>query len=305
MTPIHRAIAGGALVLCTLAAHALEQVGQFDFRYRIGGDRLVSQVFDDGNQTFLQLRGDAVPTVVDQTAGSAMVEPSRRGQYWVLPRLAQRFTVVVGTGRADVAYTGERARGATRVTGTVTAPPAAASQQAVPRDAGSPSRTASSPDDTIEVATGYRRSPAAPAPAVSPDAAIQALAAAGVIDEERASALKADALRRELARLDQERLAREAQRQSRPAAAASNCTWKVAQDDRYLSAVLERWAGQGGYQRVFVELADDPLIEATGEFCGSLTEATEQLLAALGPRSTIQAVFHTGNKTIQLVAGNE
>lgn len=82
------------------------------------------------------------------------------------------------------------------------------------------------------------------------------------------------------------------------------CQWTVTKDDNLLSEVVKRWGKQAGYNTVFMEAQDDPILRGAATFCGTINEATVKLLNSI-PDRPVKAKFYEGNKAIQLLSAGK
>jgi hypothetical protein len=112
------------------AAHA-QTTGQYDFSYRIVGDRRVApvQVFDDGRDTYVQFRsGQTVPAIfsIDQ-GGERLASHALQGSYVVIAGTTTEFLLRIGQVTASAQYVGS-----VRRAGVATTPMQADELSAVP-----------------------------------------------------------------------------------------------------------------------------------------------------------------------------
>ncbi|ABD71938.1 hypothetical protein Rfer_4251 (plasmid) [Rhodoferax ferrireducens T118] len=93
-------------VVAALAAHAGDA---FDFGYRSAGENDLKpvQAFDDGERTYLQMKGALVPVVLASVDGKmTMLQVKNNGQYLVVPAITNKLTLQFANLSAKVTYTG-------------------------------------------------------------------------------------------------------------------------------------------------------------------------------------------------------
>ena len=107
MKPIKRLIA--AIAICALAGGATSATAALDPAYNFGyassGEAALrpQQAFDDGNETFLQIKSDVAPAVfVVQSGESKLVATERRGPYLVIPTVGEEIVLRFGSLEARV-----------------------------------------------------------------------------------------------------------------------------------------------------------------------------------------------------------
>lgn len=107
MTIITRA---AVAVVATLLAAAAAAAGAYNFSYRSSGEAELRpiQVFDDGTDTYVQMRSaNLVPTIfADTENGQQLVQSGRTGAYLVIPVVTNRLTIRFGQLEAKILYTG-------------------------------------------------------------------------------------------------------------------------------------------------------------------------------------------------------
>jgi hypothetical protein len=97
-----------ALLAAALSV-AVHAEGTYNFSYRTSGEADLKpvQVFDDGDRTFLQMKGNLVPAVFVVVDGqTTMLDVHRSGQYLVVPAIARDITVSFANLSARVSYAG-------------------------------------------------------------------------------------------------------------------------------------------------------------------------------------------------------
>ena len=119
MHPTARVLLLLAVSVFTAAAAATPapnaaRVGAYDFGYLLGGDAPARpvQVFDDGQDTFLQFRsGAAIPAIFAMRAGvPQLLSPLAYGPYLRVPQLHGRLLLQLGAAQATAIHArGERA----------------------------------------------------------------------------------------------------------------------------------------------------------------------------------------------------
>lgn len=93
-------------LVAALAAHAGEA---FNFSYRSTGENDLKpvQAFDDGERTFLQMKGAVIPVVLASVDGKmTMLQVKNNGQYLVVPAITNQLTLQFANLSAKVTYTG-------------------------------------------------------------------------------------------------------------------------------------------------------------------------------------------------------
>ncbi len=105
-----RLIFRALLLLFSVAAALTAHAGDaFDFGYRSAGEHDLKpvQAFDDGERTYLQMKGSLVPVVLASVDGKmTMLQVKNNGQYLVIPAITNKLTLQFANLSAKVTYTG-------------------------------------------------------------------------------------------------------------------------------------------------------------------------------------------------------
>lgn len=97
------------LLVAVLASFAANAADNFHFTYRSTGENDLRpvQTFDDGERTYLQMKGSLVPVVfVSAENKSIMLRVNRSGQYLVVPAISKEITLQFANLSAKVIYSG-------------------------------------------------------------------------------------------------------------------------------------------------------------------------------------------------------
>lgn len=111
MPPRLPEISACLLLCCTCAVQAQSSSsGNYDFSYRVSGDRRVApvQVFDDGRNTYLQFKnGQTVPAIfVADDNGERLAAHSTSGPYVVITGTGRELLMRIGGVTSRAAYEG-------------------------------------------------------------------------------------------------------------------------------------------------------------------------------------------------------
>lgn len=104
----------GLVALCLAFGLALSSTGHateknINFSYVSVGEKDLKpiQVFDDGSQTFIQMKGTVVPAIFAVTGNTeVMLQAKRAGEFIVVPAIAKELQMRFGSLSAKVTFTG-------------------------------------------------------------------------------------------------------------------------------------------------------------------------------------------------------
>ena len=90
---------------------SLNKLGTYDFSYAYSGDQraMPVQVFDDGRDTYIQMRpGADLPAILapDASGEPKMLLPSAAGPYYRIPNVYSAMVLQIGRARVNVVHTG-------------------------------------------------------------------------------------------------------------------------------------------------------------------------------------------------------
>lgn len=271
------------VLLAALASSAT--ASNYDFSYRLSGDRRVApvQVFDDGQQTWLQFApGQVMPAVFLRRSGAAaqLASYQQQGPYLVLQGTADQIDLRIGDILARADYTGKAAR-----------------QAVTPAATGSARASAAAP-----AAGGVSLAEAETYAALPLPGNTAAVSGVGVPASSPVSALSGGGVIRTVGVAGPGAAVSSPVTGHTPAAAALE--FDAALSDRNMRRVLERWARQAGWvfqaEHWTVDV-DIPLVGAAA-FGADFRNAVRGLLAAteLGERP-LQPCFYA-NRVLRVVA---